>query len=303
MATRSGERNRGPRKGFSVPNQGGIAARTASAAATAVRKRQTGRPSTGASNRKERGDTRGPVRRAAAPPSPQGGAIDRIPGALPGQRGPDFEPSENAPVGLIPDLVRFAKEGAQQQRADVEATMARERGEEVGSVPGAVPGVEPPGQVAPEEGEAGAEAKLGAREGGGQELRQQAQAIGEFQMVAPGGQVPGEPGRQSKAVFRVQRSMGSRELFNEAPSGVIQTPDAVFEKDEEGNLKVRNLTEEGKRKMSVKRQARLKEMGKFLGQDDPNAPKPPFRPGVPNFNPFTGQFTGIDKENSIFEEL
>ncbi|MGH7411396.1 MAG: hypothetical protein ACREJ6_10130 [Candidatus Methylomirabilis sp.] len=101
--------------------------------------------------------------------------------------------------------------------------------------------------------------------------------------------LPGEAAKPVLREYNLQRTPRLQEM-DRAAAGVYNTPDATLEKDETGRVRVRGLTPEGHRKMGLIKQAMTKRYGAYPGMDDPNAPKPPIQPGMPAFNPYTGQW-------------
>jgi len=63
--------------------------------------------------------------------------------------------------------------------------------------------------------------------------------------------------------------------------------------DLEGQVSMR-LNDLGKREWVRKREKMVADFGDFPGKDDPNAPQPKIEPGKPSFNPFTGEWVGLE---------
>jgi hypothetical protein len=70
----------------------------------------------------------------------------------------------------------------------------------------------------------------------------------------------------------------------------VTTPHGDVFRGPDGELKLR-LNEEGKMAYEEERFRKLSTFGAYPGHDDPGAPPPPLTPGMPSFNPFTGQWS------------
>ncbi len=96
-------------------------------------------------------------------------------------------------------------------------------------------------------------------------------------------------GKDPKPEFTVTRNLDVKEIQN-APDGIINTPNATIEKEANGRITLRGLTELGRERIELERQKQLKDFGAWPGADDPSAPPPPVRPGGHSFNPLTGSW-------------
>jgi hypothetical protein len=85
--------------------------------------------------------------------------------------------------------------------------------------------------------------------------------------------------------------MPSMEELDALSSGHgITTPHGDVFRDHTGKLMLR-LNDQGKQAYEEERARKLGTFGVYPGHDDPAAPPPPLTPGVPSFNPFTGQWS------------
>jgi hypothetical protein len=87
----------------------------------------------------------------------------------------------------------------------------------------------------------------------------------------------------------MDRSISAQE-YEEAPAGIIDTPDFSIEKTPEGRARFRGFTEQGRRKYQQLYETERKRFGPWRGSEDPNAPPPPIRPNAWSFNPDTGKW-------------
>jgi hypothetical protein len=70
----------------------------------------------------------------------------------------------------------------------------------------------------------------------------------------------------------------------------VTTPHGDVYRGPDGSLKLR-LNDAGKQAYEEERARKLSTFGVYPGHDDPAAPPPPLTPGIPSFNPFTGQWS------------
>ena len=115
--------------------------------------------------------------------------------------------------------------------------------------------------------------------------------------LQPVGMVATAPGITQKQEFTVDRHLEAEE-YDMAPTGIIHSRYMSVEKDEDGNLSMKDLTEEGQMKIDQHVREQRVKFGSFPGSDDPKAPKPPIRPGRRWFNPFTNSYGGTPIDNN-----
>lgn len=117
--------------------------------------------------------------------------------------------------------------------------------------------------------------------------------------VQPGG-VPSQqvPGVMQKAEFNVERPMSVQEL-QDGPEGIYNTPNGQIERSVDGQISVRGMSERGKQRLTQLKRGMERDFGRWSGKNDPDAPKPPIVPGMPAFNPDTGQWIGLENTLSI----
>lgn len=70
----------------------------------------------------------------------------------------------------------------------------------------------------------------------------------------------------------------------------MTTPHGDIYRDQNGALQLQ-LNDEGKAAYEQERARIVQSYGAYPGHDDPAAPPPPITPGMPHFNPYTGQWT------------
>lgn len=106
---------------------------------------------------------------------------------------------------------------------------------------------------------------------------------------APGTQPAAQPQTGAPgAVLRPQMVVGSTA---EVPAGIeVDTQHGRAYKDPASGRTATKLNSAGKAAYQRAAASQLQRFGSYYGSDDPNHPKPPIEPGVPMFNPDTGQW-------------
>lgn len=302
-----------PRVGPPVPNQGGVAVRQkrpAGAPKTKGGGRPVGPPTLATAQRRD-------LPRNDQPVQPNRQAKDRREKPV-SPRGESAEPDSERKVGPPQPPSQRVQEPAVTSDAVPEDgakvnTGAVAQGPDSENVgPPQVPEVDEQGRLIDEETQpadagAGAQGQEGPPEPPGQKPQLDAQGrpvdpesgVG----VQPGG-IPQQqvPGALQKQEYNLTRSISTSELST-APAGIFNTPNGSFEKAEDGTVTIRGLSERGKQRLESLKKVGMKDFGDFPGSDDPNAPKPPIVPGMPAFNPYTGDWSGIPMDGSILEKF
>lgn len=116
-----------------------------------------------------------------------------------------------------------------------------------------------------------------------------APALGPNAMQSPAPQ-PAAPGGPYQVIGTRPQMPTEDELMGLGTGHGITTPHGDVFRDHTGALKLR-LNDAGKQAYEEERARKLGTFGAYPGHDDPTAPPPPLTPGLPSFNPFTGQWS------------
>jgi hypothetical protein len=108
--------------------------------------------------------------------------------------------------------------------------------------------------------------------------------------AAPAAPQPAAPGGPYQVIGSRPQMPDMEELNALGTGHGITTPHGDVFRAADGRLMLQ-LNDQGKQAYEEERARKLSTFGHYPGHDDPGAPPPPLTPGLPSFNPFTGQWS------------